>query len=122
MPEGKEQTQQGGKMMKEEDICGEEMEIFFDNKIKKLNLELVKVTDKYNNFHFEIHLMDWSGENSRKVLGLHIKEVSRLKSIMDNLLIDMQEDIILTVMDKLEEKQQPNKEASDKTCKSVQEM
>lgn len=82
----------------EEDICGEVKDLFFDKYIKKLNLELVKVTDKHNNFHYEIHFQDWSKKNKSKTLfKLHIKDAIELKSMIDKFIVDMQEDMILNV-------------------------
>jgi len=88
----------------EEEICGEFMEENkFDNKVKVLNLELVKVIDKHKNFHYQIHFQDWTpiGRSKTKVKGtnlvkLHLKDAIKLKSIIDNLVWDAMEDAVET--------------------------
>ena len=65
------------KHQKEEMIGGHFIDIDFDDKIKVLNLELVKVflnkDDKEG--HYEIHFQDWSKENKSKTfLRLHVLE------------------------------------------------
>jgi len=81
----------------EENICGEVKDLFFDKNIKKLNLELVKLTDKHSNYHYEIHFQDWSKIESKTLFKLHIKEAIELKSMIDNFIVDMQEDIIIGI-------------------------
>lgn len=82
----------------EEEICGEVIVNHFDKKIKALNLELVKVIDKFNNFHYQIHFQDWTpvGKSKTKVKGtnlvkLHLKDAIKLKSIIDSLIWDAME-------------------------------
>lgn len=67
---------------------GQVMNIYYDKKCDKLNLELVKKKFRIpsNEHYYEIHFQDWSKDNkSKTLLKLHIKEAIELKSIIDNL-------------------------------------
>lgn len=70
--------------MKEQDLCGEEKEIFYDTKVKKLNLELC--IDKLGTPI--IRFQDWTGKKNKSLFQLHLKEAIELKSIIDNLFFD----------------------------------
>lgn len=71
--------------MIEKEHCGETKDLMYDDKVKKLNLELA--TDK--NGSPVIIFQDWTDEeNSKELFRIHIKEAMEIKSIMDNLVID----------------------------------
>jgi len=78
-----------GKIIKA--ICGETKDIMYDEKIKKLNLELVKDEIGTPLIIFQ----DWTNERDAKdILTLHIKETIELKSIIDNLVLAYTEDML----------------------------
>lgn len=70
-------------------ICGHTKEINYDDKIKKINLELA-----YDNIGTPIIIFgDWTNKG-KDLFTLHIKEAVELKSIIDNLIIDYHENEI----------------------------
>tara|TARA_Y100000310_G_scaffold78214_1_gene74851 strand:- start:1557 stop:1802 length:246 start_codon:yes stop_codon:yes gene_type:complete len=80
--------------MKEEDVCGETIQLHFDENITLLNLELVRVDGKNDVPYYQVHFEDWTKKDKSKTLiKLHIKDAIQLKSIIDNLVIDMIEDM-----------------------------
>jgi len=70
------------------DIGGQVMDIHYDEKVKKLNLELIKVDDREGLDYFEIHIEDWTESKCPTLVRLHIKEAIALKSMIDNLVYD----------------------------------
>lgn len=74
----------------EEDICGETIELIFGD-VKKLNLELVKVT-MGDDFHYEVHFADWSKKKTKTFFKMHIKDAIELKSAIDRFVIDIIDD------------------------------
>jgi len=75
--------------LKVENICGEDKDIYYDKKVKRLNLELVN-----NKGCPLIVFQDWTGKDSKHLFALHLKEAVELKAIIDNLVIDWTEDRI----------------------------
>jgi len=72
------------------EIEGIEQEIYYDKKIKKLNIELAD--DKGRPL---ILFQDWTKKSKCKTLiTLHIKEAIELKSIIDKLVVGYLEDKI----------------------------
>ena len=65
-------------------LCGEVMTIYYDDKIKEMNLQLVNHPTKGMN----IQIMDWTGDKDEVLVNLHIKEAIKLKSIIDCLVYD----------------------------------
>jgi len=56
-----------------ETICGNAHEIFYDGKVKRLNVELA--FNNKNDMHIPlIILQDWTTKTSKTLLKLHIKE------------------------------------------------
>jgi len=69
-----------------EEKNGEVKEIRYDKKIGKLNLMLAE-----DNGIPLIIFQDWTGDESKDLFKLHIKEAVELKSIIDNLIISYHE-------------------------------
>lgn len=68
-----------------ESICGEVIDIMYDKKVKKLNLQLAKNETGAP----VIILQDWTKKDeSKDLVVLHLKEAIRLKAVIDNLVID----------------------------------
>jgi hypothetical protein len=67
-----------------EEISGNSKEILYDKNVQVLNLELCK--DKIGTPI--IKLQDWSGEDSKDLLTLHINEAIELKSMIDVLVLE----------------------------------
>ena len=68
-----------------EEICGEEIQIHYDKKVKKLNLEFAK-----DNIGSPVILLqDWTVKGTSKhLLTLHIKEAIQLKAVIDSIVVD----------------------------------
>lgn len=75
--------------MKEKNICGEGMDLGFDKKVKKLNLELVHVGGnvKAGDGYYAIDLGDWT-KSGRHLVRLHILDAIELKSVIDKLVYE----------------------------------
>lgn len=72
-------------------ICGQVIDLMYDEKIKKLNFELAK--DK--NGAPIIILQDWTKVNASKdLVKLHIKEAVEIKAVIDNIIIDYYEELV----------------------------
>ena len=78
-------------MKKEIEICGEYKELFYDKKVKILNLELAKDSIGSPIIIFQ----DWTKKNkSKELFRVHIKEAIEIKAIIDNLIIDYYEELL----------------------------
>lgn len=73
-------------MDKEYSVSGQVLDLFHDDKIKKLNVQLVHVGGNVANgdgYH-AIDLEDWTGKDtSKKLVRLHIKDAIALKAAID---------------------------------------
>ena len=92
------------KMKQEEQIMGEEFDIDFDENIKKLNFELVKVKLNKDDEegHYEIHIQDWTNDKAKTLVKLHMQDCFRIKAIIDGLAYDAQEDYLETILEKIQ--------------------
>lgn len=80
--------------MKIERIGGYTFETMYDERYKCIDLELVKVylskDDKEG--HYQIHIDATTKKKFKNILKLHIKDAIELKSIIDNIVYDANED------------------------------
>jgi len=70
-------------MKKITEICGEVLNINYDDKIKIINAELAQDSIGTN----LIILQDWT-KKSKNIITLHIKEAIELKGVIDRLIYD----------------------------------
>lgn len=79
------------------DVCGHVIDLHHDDKINKLNFELVRMTDKYENFdddhNYLIKIQDWT-KKGKTLVTLHLKDAIRIKSVIDSLIYDALKDEI----------------------------
>lgn len=81
--------------MKIENICGTTLEIYYDDRYECIDLELVKVflSKEDKEGHYQIHLeATLKDKKFKNLLKLHIKDAIELKSIIDNLVYDANQD------------------------------
>lgn len=79
-------------------VCGEEIDILWDKKVNKLNLELHITKDGCPQIKFQ----DWTKEGeSKDILTIHLREAIKLKSIIDGLVLDYNEERIDEIGEKL---------------------
>jgi hypothetical protein len=76
-------------MEKEEDICGEVIDIHHDKKVQKLNSQLVHVGGDVTNGdgYYAIDISDWTKE-SKHLVRLHILDAISLKAVIDKLVFE----------------------------------
>ena len=74
-------------MKKESDLCGEELNISSDSKVKQLNLELI-----WDGERFIIEFSDWTNKG-KKLFRLDVQEAIKLKSVIDGLIWDATQEL-----------------------------
>ena len=73
-----------GKKKNITEICGEVIDIVFDDKVEKLNSELAISKEGAP----LIILQDWTNDRSKTLLKLHLKEAIELKAVFEKLILD----------------------------------
>ena len=77
---------------KENNICGTEFVTNYDKRYKCVDFELIKI-GKNKDAYYEIHLIATNKDGSfTNLLKLHIKDAIEIKSIIDNLVYDANQD------------------------------
>lgn len=83
------------KKQKIQQVCGEYTELFYDESVKKLNLELAFEKTHGTNIPL-ILFQDWTKQKTRTFFKLHIKEAIALKSMIEALIVEYHENLLET--------------------------
>jgi hypothetical protein len=68
-----------------EGICGEELEINYDKKITRINIQLIKIKEEEDEFYKIVIEDSTNGNKTQPLIELHIKEALEIGPIINRL-------------------------------------